>query len=220
MIRSYFLGLLGLLFAVPLMMGAGSASKGGHELSCHTTDGKVVINFGSTRHPTYFGVQTPQDEFVYLRYPPRNIDVLGDEYRQDTFRLDVPTLQGVKLSAGIAAKVKVFATPGKYVLRFQDANRLEYEDLFELSCTVMLDSNELSSQASHNSLKSQTNCVADESSIITPIADTSGEFKPVGCNHSSGCGSRPCCNRSSSGGPCVCSLCCIARPPAEALAGE
>ncbi|MFC3550833.1 hypothetical protein ACFOLC_07355 [Lysobacter cavernae] len=136
MIRSC---VLALLLGVPFLMGADSPLRN-HGISCHESEGNIVIDFGSTRHPTYVGVQTPRDQFIYLRYPPRGIDVLGDEYRRDTLKLDTSTLRGMKIDGESVTQVKVFDAPGKYTLRFQDANRAEHEDLFALSCTVILSS--------------------------------------------------------------------------------
>lgn len=111
--------------------------------SCSKLDGKVVIKFGMTRRPTFFGIRTPDDQFVYVRYSPRDVDVLGKKYQAEPIVLDIRNLRGVKFKNDKAQAVLVFSLPGKYILRFQDATRAEYEDLFALSCTIDIERSEV-----------------------------------------------------------------------------
>lgn len=80
------------------------------DIACEVHGNHVVVDFKGLRHPTYFGIRTPDDRFVYLRYPPEAIDVLGEAYRKDRLELDIQTLTGYALHDGRKRPVRVFST--------------------------------------------------------------------------------------------------------------
>lgn len=174
-------------------------------LQCMQSGDDVVIDFGSTRHPTHFGVQTPNDQFVYLRYPPRGVDVLGERYRAPRLRLDTNNLTGVIFVNEKPTTVKVFETPGRYTLRFRDATRLAFEDHFVLSCEITIGGDTRSGDTSNAA-------ALGASYAILTVANVSEVQYAPSCMYTDGCGSR-CCAFDINPGFCYCNSCCVARPP-------
>ncbi len=156
----------------------------------------IVVKFGALKHPTYFGVQTPTDDFVYLRYLPRGIDILGKKYEGDPINLDIATLQGVTLINDRALPTKVFNTPGEYTLRFQDANHAAYETLHSLSCSVTIGS----ARTASNQVATTKTCNNSTTITSSSIAASSMLARRVGCNYTGGCATGwPCCNQTFPG---------------------
>lgn len=113
-----------------------TASPVTEAVACVVRQGSVLVSFGATKRPTYFGVLTPNDHFIYLRYPPRGIDVLGEQYLEDPIELDVSGLTGVRILDDELLPARVFPGPGNYQLHFQDANTALGIDLHQAQCTV------------------------------------------------------------------------------------
>ncbi|HET7161482.1 MAG TPA: hypothetical protein VFI32_02250 [Rhodanobacteraceae bacterium] len=131
---------LPLLLLVVLLTAWGSRSSVGsaHPLDCKIESGSIIVSFGATKHPTYFGIETPDDRFVYIRYPPKKIDVLGDDYYKREVSLSLRDLSGFVINNGTKSPARVFDVNGKYRLIFQDANTAYGVDLHELSCAVRI----------------------------------------------------------------------------------
>lgn len=128
-----------LLVLALLCLAAPSPAQDLHDMvSCDTRNGRVVVDFGMTKHPTFFAIETPKGEFLYLRYAPGNIDTLGKRYLQNPLELELSRLQGFAGRDDKATPRKVFSAPGKYVLRFQDANTMAGIGLHKLSCEVWI----------------------------------------------------------------------------------
>lgn len=204
-----------LLFASALLAASGIACSEDaaipaitNSIACKQTSESVVVIFGYNRHPTYFGVLTPQDEFVYLRYLPRKIDVLGKRYKHEPLVIPLRNLEGYVVTGNDLVRKRVFATPGKYVLRFEDANRIAHDDIFRLSCEIVI-SDQTSSTGSTGVGSACTATDGIGSFVSTKMPSKS----LVGCFATNGCGVERCCNANRIGGPCYCSMCCVAKPP-------
>lgn len=138
--QTAFLLLLGAVVGIgsPGGPAAAAAWSPPGQIACQQSGDRILVSFGKTRRPTFFGIQTPSQRFIRLRVPSRHIDVLGKQYWAEPMTLDIDSLSGVASVDDPFAKVRVFDAPGTYVLRFRNANTTEYEDLFALDCEVTL----------------------------------------------------------------------------------
>lgn len=121
-----------ILFALFMPLHATHASEA---LVCKSEGDFVVIDFGNTSPPTYFVLRTPDDRTVYLRYPPKGIDVFGAGYSH-RLKLDVRKLKGYSIFNGQKEPAPAFVYSGKYELLFQDANTIAGQEIRTLSCSV------------------------------------------------------------------------------------
>lgn len=194
-----------MLFVVVLLVTAGVACAGESDstdaspgISCARIRDAIVIRFGLTKPPTFFGVETPAEEFIYLRYPPKQIDYVGDAYYKDPLILDLQSTMGTIVQGDAASEARVFTAPGAYALRFQDANHVAGESLHVLNCEVEIEPGTIGI--------SQAEC--------GKARRIAGNTYDVGCNFTTGCsGGRSCCTKSSPHGECYCDNCCLASPP-------
>jgi hypothetical protein len=205
-------GALGLAaFSLPREASAGGDIL--HRVTCDRKGDAIVVRFGMSKRPTNFGVETPGDRFLYIVDPAKGIDHLGRAYKRDTLELGIKDTTGTHLDHGARSDEKVFGAPGQYTLRFQDANRTEYEGLHAFSCSVDIPTRAAVTDASNESVT----CATKQSASTGLIADESGvplaARMEIGCQASSGCsGHGGCCTRNLPGQPCYCNTYCLAKP--------
>lgn len=96
----------------------------------------MIVDFGNTAPPTFFVIRTPDDRTVYLRYPPKGIDVMGQGYSNKHLELDTKKQQGYSIFNDKKEQVAAFVYSGKYELLFQDANTVADQEIRSLSCSV------------------------------------------------------------------------------------
>jgi len=207
-----------------ILMVAGNAYGSGKSfrpLECQVAPDRVIVKLGATKHPTYFAIETPDDRFVYIRYPPEQIDVLGKNYFESEMDLPIGSLSGYVMVNGEKSPARVFATSGEYRLIFQDANTAFGMDLHKLACTVHVKNlTGTLERSAPQRLSCTRRAVSLESSSIA-MANVAPQNLDVGCNYVGGCGVWPCCHQNFPGQPCYCSSCCIARPlPDDTLVAQ
>lgn len=174
------------------------------QIECSKSNGKVIVDFGITRHPTHFGIETPEG-FRYIRYSPRGVDVLGDRYKKEILELPLQTATGVMFVDQQPVSARIFSKPGKYTLRFKDANWVAADGAFTLSCDLAIDADDLAAgKIPPSKIPSAQNSAL---SSITPIIAT----KASTCGYHPGC--PYCCESGINPSFCTCSICCVAEPP-------
>ena len=203
--------LLPLMF-IALLVAWESQSSGQsfQPLECKVAPNSVIVSFGATKHPTYFGIETPDDRFVYIRYPPKQIDVLGGDYFKREIELSLRDLSGFVINNGEKSPARVFGKNGKYQLIFQDANTAYGVDLHELSCSIRV-SGMTAKIEPVTSQKPATSCQSLEGVSMSGKRGLIKSKFEAGCNYVGQCGVWPCCTQRFPGQPCFCNSCYIAR---------
>lgn len=182
------------------------------EISCNVQDGRLVLDFGMSKHPTYVGVVTPDDRFVYLRYAPLDIDLLGPAYGQNPVILDPSRQKGVVIAEGRKLTTDVFHLPGTYQLHFRDSTTVEGSTLHRLTCSVDIGRSGNALAAKQVVIDDKAfGCGQDKTNI------TAMETSMAGCRATPLCGFYPCCTQYFPGQPCFCDYCCVANPPAASF---
>src|SRR3546814_1179704 len=88
--------------ATTLAMQDASASNDIlNRVSCEVSGNAVIVAFGMSKHPTNFGITTPEDSFLHVVTPAKGIDHLGASYRAAELSLGIRETTGTRIVDGL-----------------------------------------------------------------------------------------------------------------------